>query len=77
MLFIAPGDAVATPRSRRSEHGSAPADFIATAQRGERANVAQPLSEPCFEDSLAGQAMFLAIMLISLLVAAWQLGCPA
>ena len=77
MLFIAPGDAVAMPRSRRSEHRSAPADFIATAQRGERANAARPLPEPCFEDSLAGQVLFLAIMLISLLVAAWQLGCPA
>ena len=77
MLFIGPGDAIATPRSRRSEHRSAPADFIATAQRGELANAAQPLPEPCFEDSLAGQVLFLAIMLISLLVAALQFGCPA
>lgn len=74
MLLIAPGDAVAMPRSRRSEQLSAPADLIATAQRGELHNAAQPLPEPCFEDSFGGQVLFLALMVISLFVAAWQLG---
>ena len=75
MLFIAPGAAGATPRSPRSEHRSADADYAATARSGELANAAQPLPEPpCFEDIIAGAWIFRVLCVGSVLTAAWQFG---
>ena len=74
MLLIAPGDAVATPRSRRSEHRSAAADLAATARTGQLANAAQPLPTPTFEDSAAGVWLFRLITVASVATAAWQFG---
>lgn len=73
MLLIAPGDHVAAPRSRRSEHRSADADFAATARTGALANAAQPLP-PHFEDTRAGVWLFRVITVVSLAVAAHQFG---
>jgi hypothetical protein len=75
MLLIPPGDAVATPRSPRSEHRSADADFAATARTGALANAAQPLPEPpTFEDTAAGAWLFRVLCVGSVLTAAWQFG---
>lgn len=74
MLLIAPGDAVATPRSRRSEHRSAAADLAATARTGQLANAAQPLPAPNFEESRAGVWLFRLITVASVATAAYQFG---
>lgn len=75
MLLIAPGDAVATPRSRRSQHRSAQAEFIETAQRGELVNVTQPQPmQPCFEDSPAGRLLFAWLIVATIATAAHQFG---
>jgi hypothetical protein len=75
MLLIAPGDHVAAPRSRRSEHRSAAADYAATARSGALANAAQPLPvPPNFEDTAAGAWVFRILCVGSLLTAAWQFG---
>lgn len=76
MLLIAPGDAIASPRSRRSEQRSASADLAATARSGQLANAAQPLPAPTptFEDSRAGRWLFAVLVLVSLAVVAYQFG---
>ncbi|MGN6654749.1 MAG: hypothetical protein ACTHJ9_05355 [Rhodanobacter sp.] len=75
MLLIPPGADGATPRSRRSEHRSADADFAATARTGALANAAQPLPEPPnFEDTTAGAWIFRVLCVGSVLTAAWQFG---
>lgn len=74
MLLIPPGADGATPRSRRSEHRSAAADFAATARTGELANAAQPLPAPTFEDTAAGGWLFRVLCVGSVLTAAWQFG---
>jgi hypothetical protein len=74
MLLIAPGDAVASPRSRRSGQRSADADFIATACTGQLANAAQPLPAPNFEDSRAGVWLFRLITVAGVATAACQFG---
>lgn len=75
MLLIPSGDAVATPRSRRSEHRSAAADLAATARTGALANAAQPLPlPPNFEDSRAGVWLFRVLCVASVATAAWQFG---
>lgn len=73
MLLIAPGDHVATPRSRRSEHRSADADYAATARTGALANAAQPLP-PNFEDSRTGVWLFRVLTVAGVVTAAWQFG---
>lgn len=74
MLLIAPGDHVATPRSRRSEHRSADADFAATARTGALAHAAQPLPPPHFEDTRLGAWIFRVLCVGSVVTAAWQFG---
>lgn len=74
MLFIAPGDPVAKPRSRRSELRSGNADFTDTARTGQLRNAAQPLPAPNIEDSIGGVWLFRILTVASLAVAAWQFG---
>lgn len=75
MLFVAPGATGATPRSRRSEHRSAAADYAATARTGALANAAQPLPvPPNFEDTTAGVWLFRILAVVSLAVAAHEFG---
>lgn len=74
MLSIAPVATGDTPRSRRSEHRSADADYAATARAGQLANITQPLPAPSFDDSTAGVWLFRLITVASLATAAHQLG---
>jgi prophage regulatory protein len=57
MFLTVPGDVVAMPSRRHCEHRRGATDVMATAQRGELANVAQPLPAPCFEESCAGMRL--------------------
>ena len=74
MLLIAPVATGDAPRSRRSEHRSADADFAATARSGQLADTAAPLPAPNFENSRAGVWLFRLVTVASLATAAHQLG---
>jgi hypothetical protein len=75
MLLTVPGDNVAMPHSRCSEHRAASVEFLhAVGADGELTNAAQPLPAPCFEDSRAGVWLFRIVTVASIATAAYQMG---